>query len=273
MFLIFQFLPALLFAYTISTDMKIGDEICTSVDVMQHKILSDRLKSEMKVSELAPEDTLEGKTLIKSYLSLNQLRFSAQEREEIFQMHLKRLGATVEQFEQYLKANGLTKEAFVEELVYRQEVLRWMVQTYSWKEVVTSSEKEALKRQLMAESDQSHAGTVTFEVVKLKDRAGFPAAPDKDFWTKHSKDSILYKDISIRAAPEPYEGFLASHGAGAISEPIEAYGAWHLIHIISKPEVVVPPDAMLQNYLMEQKCMKHLSAWTKEQLAWVYKNK
>ena len=114
---------------------------------------------------------------------------------------------------------------------------------------------------------------MTFEVIRLADQVSFPAEMNDDFWRSHAKDSVLYRDISLTKVPEPYEAFLKSHHVGDMSPPFEALGSWHVIRILSKQVVNIPPDALLQNYLMEQKCMKHLSEWTKEQLSWMYKDK
>lgn len=273
MFLVLSLLPSILLAFTISTDVKVGDEICTNVDVSRHQILSDRLKLETKTSQLAPEDTLEGKALIKRYLELNQLRFSESERADMYLMHIQRMGVSEEQFSQYLVQNNLTKESFIEEMVYRQEILRWMIQTHSWKEVVTKAEIETLRSQMMSEATAANANTMTFEVLKLVDKDMFPPEVDESFWKDHASDNTVYKDVAVAQVPEPYESFLTSNDAGSISQPIQAFGYWHVIRIIDKPQANLPSDAMMQNYLMEQKCMKHLSSWTADQMKWMYKDK
>lgn len=264
------YLPLVILAFTITTDYKVGDTVYTNVDVAQHQILSHKLKNEAHKTDLAPEDTLEGKALIKQYLTVNNLRFTPQERQAMFDAYLQRMSINEMQFDRYLKDNNITKEVFIEELAYRQELSRWMVQTYSWREVASKEEISTLKNKIKKEAQETQI--MSFTVMKKNSLSDFPEHITDSFWEENAANSTSYVDVTLKSVPEPYEAFLMQHKTGDVSAPIEAYNAWHVVKITSKSEIQLPSDDMLSNYIVEQKCMKHLSEWTREHLSWIYKS-
>lgn len=258
-------LPFWASAVIITTEYKVGDEVYTNIDKARYATLHP----EMQAKKVAPEDTWEARTVIKRYLEQNHLRFSQKEREDLYATHLQRLNTDAAQFEDYLKRNGLSRDVFVEELAYRQELLRWMTQAYGWREVVRPSELRVLKAQMKKDFEQHQK--VSFELVKVSDRARLPKHYDESFWKAHAADLVVYRDVAYDRIPEAYEAFVRTHKAGDVSEPIEAFGSWHVLRLLAKQELNMPDDAVLTHYVLEQKCLKRVRAWVVEQLPWIYR--
>ena len=272
MFIGLYILPMVMWAYTITTEYKVGDSVCTSLDTSRHNVFVEQLKKETQKNILSTEDTLEGKMLIKQFLDMNGLRFSAEEREQVYAMQLARMGQPAEQFEEYLRSQNLSKESYIDEIVYRQEVARWMVQMHGWRETVSQQELAAFKKKMMLEA-QNTATQYTFEVVKLKSKKDLPSHIDDKFWAAHAKDSVIFTDQTLAQIPETYEAFFQKSSVGDSSQPIEAFDNFHIIRILAKKSPPLPTDDMLKHYLLEQKCIKHLPEWLEDQFKWVYKGK
>lgn len=258
-----SFFPLFAVAVTITTEYKVGDEVYTNIDKAQYAALAQPQSGSGMI-----EDSLEARTVIKRYLDQNHLRFSEEERRALYQMHLERLHTTAEQFEAYLRSAGVSSAVFIEELAYRQEVTRWMMHTYGWREQVTPAELAAFKSRMRKEGE--HQQKLSFDVLKVTDPKRVPKELTEDFWVQHASELTAYRDVSYDRVPEPYEDFLRTHGVNAVSPPIEAFGAWHIVRVREKTESQLPDDALLRHYLLEQKCLKQMRSWLAEQLPWVY---
>jgi hypothetical protein len=262
----------MVFAYTISTDQKIGNSITTSLDKERHEILSAQMIREMGQEALGPEYSLEGKSIIQQFLRNNGLMLNSEEREGLYQNHLERVGKSQDEFEGYLFSQGLSKEAFIDEIAYQQEISRWMYRTYGWRETVSQDELDTFKRDLMQDL-WPRFGRVSYEVIKIADASELPVKGDAAFWTKHSDEVISYTDKGLDQIPDPYESFILNQKKGAYSKPIEAFGEWHLIHLVDKQAPTLPADEVLEHHLMDKKCKAHLGPWITEQLKYAHKSK
>ena len=269
MFSILLCLPVWVLAFTITTERKVGDNVCTSLDTQRHIVFSEQIKKEMQKDVLGPEDTLEGKALIQQFLTMNQLHLTAEEKDNLYLAHLARMQHDKETFEAYLESQGLSRQSYIDEIAYRQEVLRWMLQTYGWREHVTQTELATFKNTLLKE--QALQSLVTFEVINLKDKQDIPKKMDEAFWEKNAQLVTTYREKTVSQIPEIYEPFVKIGKVGSFSPPIEAFGQWHIIRLLSKSDMQLPADDILTQHLLEKKCMAHLPQWVSDQLTRVYK--
>jgi hypothetical protein len=186
-------------------------------------------------------------------------------------MHLERMRHSPDQFENYLKDQGLSRESFIDEIAYRQEITRLMMQLYGWREMVSDTEVAQFKKKMLQDTGNSQH-TYSYEVMHVQDKKKLPSTVDAVFWKAHSKDTTSFKDKTLAQVPDSYEAFLKNAHAGDYSPPIEAFGQWHIVRVVAKNTMQLPDDEVVRNYLFEQKCLAHLSEWVDNQLLWVYKS-
>lgn len=260
-------LPAFIMAFTIETQKKLGGEVYTNLDLAHHQKLVSQFQQE--TGAIHSYDGFEQRAWIEQLLEQNHLRLSSDEKEALYQEHLARMGMSPAQFEQQLAEQGILRSAFIDHLAYRKELTRWMMQSHGWKETVSDQELKAFRSELLS-SLQKHPPAISFDVVRLEGVENEPPRIQEDFWRVHAPEITTYRDRMIQQVPEPYEPFLRTHKEGSVSAPLWAFGQWHVLKIVAKPEPMLPPDAVLRQILLEQKSMKHLEQLVEEQFPWIY---